>query len=143
MCLIIDTNVLHKVFPSADADHQPIRRALAKRKATLVYGGELRREYLRSGKFTASLRRLDQSGAAKIFPDNEIDAKTQAIEQTGGYQSDDPHILALAIVTGARLLCSDDEALSADFKDKRLIDGPRGSVYRQARHVHLILKHCT
>jgi predicted nucleic acid-binding protein len=142
MCLIIDTNVVHKVFLSSDADHQPVRRALAKHKATLVYGGELRREYLRNGKFCAILRRLDQSGAAKLFPDDEIDVKTKALAQAGGYQSDDPHILALAIVTGARVLCSDDDALSADFKNKKLIDNPRGSVYRQAKHVHLLSKHC-
>jgi predicted nucleic acid-binding protein len=142
MCLIIDSNIVHKVFLSPDPDYQPLKKALDDRGATLVYGGELRREYLKMAKFIKRLRLLDQSGAAKIFPDALIDSHTGAVVAAGGYKSNDPHVLALAIVTGARLLCSDDDALSDDFKNKKLIDNPRGNVYRRAAHAHLISKHC-
>ena len=56
-------------------------------------------------------------------------AKTQDLQDEGQCRSDDPHVLALAIVSGARLLYSNDAALQRDFKDKRLIDSPRGKVY--------------
>jgi hypothetical protein len=141
VCLIIDSNVVHKI---SDVDHQPIMMALAAKKATLVYGGELRREYRKIKDFYHKiLLRLDQSGAAKIYLDKEIDQKTDDLKQAGGYSSDDPHILALAIVTGARLVCSEDNAVCSDFKNKTLINNPRGSVYRKASHAHLIRKHCT
>ena len=51
--------------------------------------------------------------------------------------SDDPHVLALARVSGARLLYTNDANLMADFKNKRLIDDPRGSVYTRAANAHL------
>lgn len=44
-------------------------------------------------------------------------------------QSDDPHILALAVVSGARLLYSNDRLLQHDFKNLALINQPRGKVY--------------
>src|SRR5690242_49595 len=109
MCLILDINILHKVYPNANEDHAPISRALKDKKATMVYGGKLRREYLKANWFRKFLRRLDQSGAAKIVPDQEVDLRTQAIASAGGYISNDPHILALAIVANVRLVCTDDD----------------------------------
>ena len=39
------------------------------------------------------------------------------------------HLLREAQVSGARLLYSNDRALQGDFKNRRLIDNPRGRVY--------------
>lgn len=142
MCLIVDANIIHKVFPSPSADHRPVQQALTGLKAMMVYGGQLRREYLQIRWFRTFLRRLDQTGAAKVFPDDEVDARTEAIRRAGGYRSDDPHILALAIVTNVRLLCSEDQDLSTDFTNREIIRDPRGSVYRRAEHAHLLRKHC-
>ena len=47
----------------------------------------------------------------------------------GAVKSDDPHIIALAQVSGARLLYSNDKSLQQDFKNKDLINNPRGKVY--------------
>lgn len=44
-------------------------------------------------------------------------------------QSNDIHIIALARVSGARLLFSNDTALHKDFRNKDLIDQPRGKVF--------------
>jgi hypothetical protein len=142
VCLILDANIIHKVFPSAAADHLPVQEALTCLRATMVYGGQLRREYVQIGWFRAFLRRLDQTGAAKIFPDDEVDIQTEVIRHAGGYRSDDPHILALAIVANVRLLCSEDHDLSTDFTNRDLIRDPRGSVYRRAEHAHLLRRHC-
>jgi len=142
VCLIIDANVVHRIFPSPSEDHRPIRDALANRAATLVYGGELKREYSRINWFRPFLRRLDQTGAAKIVPDSEVDAKSEALQVAGGYLSDDPHILALALITKVRLLCSEDNNLTMDFTNRDIINTPRGNVYRRAKHAHLIRKHC-
>jgi len=142
VCLILDVNILHEVFPSPSADHVAVNKALTNLRATMVYGGELRREYQRAGWFRPFLRRLDQQGSAKVVPDQEVDAQTEEIRLAGGYRSDDPHILALAIVAKVRLLCTDDDNLSTDFKDRQLINNPRGNVYRRASHEHLLRKHC-
>ena len=44
-------------------------------------------------------------------------------------RSDDPHILALSSVSGARLLYSNDDALQQDFTNSDLLNNPRGRVY--------------
>jgi hypothetical protein len=142
MCLILDANIVHKVFRSPSADYRPVQKALAGRRATLVYGGGLRREYVKMGWFRSILRRLDQAGAARILPDNEVDACTRSVVRAGGYRSDDPHILALALVAGVRLLCSEDNDLSADFTNGAIIRRPRGNVYCRAGHARLLQKHC-
>ena len=52
--------------------------------------------------------------------------------ERGVCQSNDQHVIALAIVSGARLLYSNDRRLQRDFKDRRLIDPP-GKVYSTRR----------
>jgi len=46
--------------------------------------------------------------------------------------------IALARVNGARVLCSEDGALWTDFKNQRLINKPRGRIYRTAQHARLL-----
>ena len=41
---------------------------------------------------------------------------------------DDPHILAWAQVSGARLLYTNDKCLKDDFKNKSIISHPEGTV---------------
>jgi hypothetical protein len=142
VCLNLDVNILHKVFPSPSADHRPVHDALTTLKARLVYGGQLRREYMQTGWFRAFLRRLDQTGAAKAYPDSKVDAQTETIRRAGGYRSNAPHILALATVANVRLLCSEDEDLSRDFRNRKFIRAPRGSVYRRSDHARLLRSHC-
>lgn len=65
--------------------------------------------------------------------EREVEARTQQIEREGIIKSDDPHVLALAQVSGARLLYSNDQDLSDDFRDRRFIDSPQGKVYTTRR----------
>ena len=48
-------------------------------------------------------------------------------------ESDDPHIIALAQISGARLLYTNDLALQRDFRKRDLIADPRGKVYSTHR----------
>ena len=100
----------------------------------------MRREYFRSEKVKRMVRQLDQAGRAKAVPDAEVDAKTRAVAPQ--CVSDDPHVIALAQVSGARLLCSLDHALHRDFTNPQLINAPRGHVYQNATHEPLIRRHC-
>ena len=51
------------------------------------------------------------------------------IQQIGECASDDEHVIALARVSGARLLFTNDGDLQADFKNPGIINGPRGVIY--------------
>ena len=62
------------------------------------------------------------------------------LQRRGLLQSDDSHVIALARASGARLLYTGDTALIADFKDKRLIDKPRGRIYSGAANSDLLTR---
>lgn len=142
MCLIIDANVVHKVFPTPSGDFEPIHKAVIERRAWIVYGGKLTDEYQAIGKFWRILARLDQQGSARQVPNGAVVAETEALRRSGLCRSDDPHILALARVGRVRLLCSNDDDLAVDFTDRRILSDPRGNVYKRVEHSRLIRKHC-
>jgi hypothetical protein len=108
----------------------------------LAYGGRLRTEYLKSDAIRRILRVLDGSGKARAYPDNVITDEIAKIKRTKVCISNDFHIIALAKVSGARLLCSGDKPLHCDFKNKTLLDNPRGLVYQTSAHRDILNSYC-
>ena len=131
MCAIVDANVVHEVFgsnlpPAGERFFDWIERGTKR----LVVGGRLREELDASSEnFRKWARVAVRTGKIRIVSKNEVDARTREVENEGGYESNDPHVLALAQVSGARLLYSNDDDLQEDFRNKSLIDQPRGKVY--------------
>lgn len=143
MSLIIDANCAVAAFSEpASTDFAPLIRALTEGRATLVVGGRLRQEYSRLGQVARMFRILNQAGRALSIADHEVDTEEAKVLAAFQLASDDPHILALARVSRARLLCSKDQALHADFTNPKIINKPRGSVYQDASHEPLIRKCC-
>src|SRR5438034_7703123 len=104
MCLIIDANYAHRVYPKPDKDGLVIQTALVDGRARLVYGGKLAEEYTMMVEFRRWLVGLSRAGRARKVSDAEVERVTTDLVRTGGYVSDDPHIIALARVSGVRLL---------------------------------------
>ena len=131
MCAILDANTAHEVFganrpPAGEKFYSWINDG----KLTLVVGGKLLEELETSARgFREWASRASTYGKVRIIDADRVAARTAQVEREGIYTSDDPHVLALAQVSGARLLYSNDENLQQDFKKKRLIDNPRGKVY--------------
>lgn len=142
MCLILDADIVHKVFPTPRVEFDPIHQALMGGRARCVYGGGLTREYRQMASFRRLLLRLDQQGIAQQFDDSKVDSEESKLRARGICQSNDVHILALAIVSKVRLLCSEDEALGEDFTNAAILSKPRGKVYKRAEHSHLITERC-
>lgn len=144
MCLIVDANCLSDALKSdPHQDFAPIVEALLSGKAKLTLGGtQLKKEYLAQGVATQFVKTLDRAGRTVLVNDASVDAEQQSIEAGLALKSDDPHILALARVSGARLLCSRDVNLHQDFGDPNIIASPRGSIYQNAGHKRLIRKCC-
>lgn len=128
-------------FCESNLDLKPLKEAVFESRCALYYGGKLKREYFRSEKVKRMVKMLDQAGRARAVSDAAVDKKTEEVAPQ--CVSDDPHIIALAIQSGARLLCSRDQALHADFTNPRIIHSPRGHVYQNASHEHLIRLCCT
>jgi hypothetical protein len=112
------------------------------RKLQVVYGGELGREYAKLKAVARIVRLLDQAGIAKKFADKTVDAEDINVKASGLCSSNDTHIISLARVGTARLLCSADHALHADFKNAKLISKPRGRIYQNPTHDNLLKRKC-
>lgn len=143
MCLIVDTNVAVNFFCNGDVRCADLRGAVFGKGCCVVYGGHLRLEYTRIEKARRIVLALDRAGRARAIPDAQVDKETAALEASGQLVSDDPHIIALARVSGSRLLYSLDVALHADFTNENLIKSPRGRVYQGGPgHKHLVRQYC-
>jgi len=67
---------------------------------------------------------VDQQASRKLISDKDVDAEDEQEKKRGRCKSNDTHVIALALVTRARLLCSADHALHADFKNPLIISKP-------------------
>ena len=129
MGAIIDRNAAPEAFgPSRTEAGEKFFDWINAGAGRLVVGGKLLRE-LSSTQARKWIRQAILSKRVKITNDVEINASTKKLQDEGGFKSNDLHILALAKVSGARLLYSNDKNLQQDFKNKKLIDQPRGKVY--------------
>lgn len=140
MLLIIDANCATLALcASPNADFRPVTTAIVKgRKKVVIGGSQLKAEYQKLATVWRLLRTLDQAGRAQLIDDGDVDREQAHLLANVMMASDDSHVLALARVSGARLLCSHDQALHADFSNRNIIDRPRGKVYQNATHSHLL-----
>ena len=142
MCAILDANVAGLVFGS---ERPRAGRAffewIDSGRGSLVVGGRLRRELDRNRVFQAWRLEAGRAGRVTLLSDEVVDSTAQQILQEGACRSDDEHVLAVAQLSGARLLYTNDADLQADFGDRALIDRPRGKVYSTRIHDHLTPTH--
>ena len=140
MCAIVDTNVYHQVFSTgsqSDAGRLFYDWLMKRNGGTLVSGGEHLRELNRIADFKRVFAERLQAGRARRIPDEVVDSETDTVRSDGVCSSNDEHILALARVSGARLLFTNDGDLQDDFRNPQIVRGTRGRVYTtgQSRHV--------
>jgi len=143
MSIIIDANCATQVLTNTPAeDFAPVLEAILTKGLKMALGGsKLRTEYVTLATVWKFIVALDRAGKAATYPDADVDLAAGILDESGALNSDDPHIIALAQVSGARLLCSRDKNLHKDFLSKELISKPRGNVYQNASHVRLLRKH--
>ena len=141
MCAIVDAHVVKGLLKKESAPGELFLKQVESRKITIVVGGyKLRQEY---EKATCSkwLAEAIRAGLVRNEEDQGVDDLAERLAYEGRITSDDHHIIALAQISGARLLYSYDKKLHADFKAKSLIDKPRGKVYATSREEALTDKH--
>ena len=134
MCAIVDANVRDQVFGNAQSEAGAffLNWLLKPNGGTLALGGKLRQELSDDGRNRDFLRvygQLRLDGRVKDIPDEQVDSETATLQARRICRSNDAHVLALARVSGARLLYSNDQALQEDFNDPQIVNDPRGRVY--------------
>ena len=139
MCIIVDANRLGKLLTEPpDEDAAPIRRWLQRPGGTLIYStsGKFAEEI--GAKARRQLASYRRAGKALLIPASRFAEEERRLQQSGRMKSDDPHVLALALASGARLLYTGDKRLVADFTDAKLISKPRGRVYSSRANASLL-----
>jgi len=134
MCAILDANAAHEVFGSNAGQATEAGRGffqwLKDGKGNLGVGGKLKQE-LDQGVpgFRMWAGQAILAGQLVNVDDHRVNDQTKDVKKHGDLKSDDPHVIALAQVSGARLLFSNDEKLHEDFGNPEVINHPRGKIY--------------
>ena len=151
MCIIMDANCLGKFNNTIDEDMEPIRNWLERKNGRIAYSNteEFKREWESGGGYELR-RELERRGKLKSVPAQDVLVKQN--ELTGLIESNDAHIIALAILAEAkvlvvqrlpdtptkgkrRILRGADPDLQQDFKN--LVGG---NIYLSKGHSHLLTK---
>jgi len=142
MCVIIDASVASRVFSeNRYPDYVPLWKWIEDGDGVIVYGGRLYEELSKVNRAKRYLKTLSDAGKAHKMSTDDVDQEEKKVSLMRR-KSDDPHVLALARLSRARVLCSNDTNLHADFKNLKLLPRPRGRIYQKAQHKNA-LKHST
>jgi predicted nucleic acid-binding protein len=137
VCLIVDANACSAFLAKSSAVTNWLLGGKGNPK--LVAAGKLREELARVGDVRRVLTQLERAGRLRSADAAELRKQEESLRRDGRCQSNDRHVLALAIVSGARTLATFDNNLARDFRNKEIISAPRGSVYQDpATHAHLL-----
>ena len=125
MCMIFDTNTISCIFSVNNKKHddfKPVLRWLIYDKAKINLGGRLLTEELAGNNlhhFIPLINELARLNKIHYINNVQVNLKEQEIKDNNSSQDfDDSHIIALAIVSKAKIICSDD---SRSFKFIRKI----------------------
>ena len=130
MCGILDANSAHEVFgTSLTAAGEDFLGWINSDKGSLVVGGkqldELRRAV--SDRYEEWAEEAVLDGRLRVADISRVAAETDRLRKSGDCKSNDEHVIALAIISGARMLYSHDRDLQVDFKS--LLPGLPGKVF--------------
>lgn len=140
MCLVIDSSVFNVFFSHLDFEpaHKWVRNGPGK---VIIGGSKYKTELRECARVLAMMGELEKSGRTVTLSHEDVDRMQRVVEATGGLHSNDAHIIAMVIVSGCKVVCTNDDGLQRDFRDKfRAKFGvPRPRVYKNRKdHMGLL-----
>ena len=111
------------VYPN-DEDLGQMRPEIVREMRKLIY------EFTRDHKLLRMLKNYYEQGKVRRIGLSEVAQEYSGIK--ANIRSNDRHILALALASGARLLYTADKPLARDFANPNVIGNPAGEVYMSA-----------
>ena len=143
MCAIIDANVTFEVFGKKQTEAGvAFRRWLDGSRGRLVVGGKNLEELEHNGNFKRwflEARRLH--GKVVQMRKRSLREREANLVSSGLLKSDDEHVLALVLVSGARFLYTNDGDLKKDFDNSKIIQKPKGRIYTTPRGKKFTAEH--
>lgn len=132
MCAILDVNRAHEfVHPAPSEPVRQLKRWLESGRGRLVVGGRLLSELYVNKDVRQWIADLTWAGRTVLLSPEEsqlVRERAKELTVSGDCKSDDEHIIALAQVSGTRLLYTNDKDLQADFTNTSLIKNPPGKL---------------
>ena len=132
MCLILDANRFSQFLDPGNKDMKPVRNWINKQNGKLVYAPtqKIQDELKRHKSMQSWFSEYRRAGRIRIIDKEKVNKVEVKLT---GLLSNDKHIIALASVSGVKLLISDDTNLQKDFKKK-----VGGKIYKNKNHKHLL-----
>lgn len=144
MCIIIDADMAHK-FGNPNKKRKPhpdalpvLNRLMDPSGISLALGGKLTEELFILAVMRELVNELHNVGRVCLYQDNIVEQKTNLLIDSKSCKSNDPHTIALAQISGARVLYTGDGALRQDFTNPYLINKPAGKVYQSQSDARLL-----
>jgi hypothetical protein len=139
MGVIIDANRTGDAIGKKNDPDLDFLMKWIRKSGYLVIGGKLKMELSKPQEFKNFIAELQRAGRLEVIDDDKIEAEINWLRMNVKLFSNDNHIIALARLSGARILCTLDQKLIKDFCNRDIIDSPRGAVYRNKKtHAHLL-----
>lgn len=139
MCLIIDASAISSVFNNSNENHhqfKPVLDWLVDGKGKIVYGGsKYKRELAKTSRYVPIINELGRSGKVVLFEDALVDdAEAELKEKIS--ECNDCHLIAIVLVSGCRIICTNEDEAIPFLKKSSLYKGPikRPKVYRSKRN---------
>lgn len=132
MCLILDADRFSQFLDPGNRDMKPVRDWINKQNGKIVYAPteKIQDELNRHKSMQRRFSQYRQAGRIRIIDKEKVNEKENRLT---GLSSNDKHIIALAIVSGVKLLISGDTNLHDDFK--KIV---RGKIYKNRSHKRLL-----
>ena len=130
MCAIVDASVAFEVFGRKRTEAGiRFRSWLDGKQGQLVVGGRNLGELIQNGNFRRWFQEARRSGGRVRQLREEIVGEGEKQIDYRLLRSNDSHVVALALVSGARLLYTDDRGLQHDFTNQQVVPGAEGRIY--------------
>lgn len=125
MCGILDASSAHEVFgASRTPAGEDFLVWIDSEHGSMVVGGKQLEELRRAAASTYEewAEEAVMDGRLRVENRARVDREADRLRISGDCKSNDEHVIALAIVSGARLLFSRDKELVSDFKNRSLFE---------------------
>jgi hypothetical protein len=114
MCIVIDTDTLSRVFNNSNKEHPefiPVYNWIIKGKGKMAIGGskyDIELEAVTS--LTKLIVELSKANKVRIVDSDLVDRKEKELKVKVVHKDfDDPHIVAIVIVSGIHLICTHEK----------------------------------
>jgi predicted nucleic acid-binding protein len=147
MCIIVDPPLFVALFKKSDTRHEtfsPVLQWVKDGKGKFVVGGSLYQSELgKVGTVLKPIQELEKKGKVVRRDKKKVDIQVEIVKtQEKSKDFDDPHLVALVLESGCRLVCTSDDRAHKYLKDEKFFKKNNSvpSLFTNASHKHLLCK---